>query len=147
METKPVPTFFLAGVMQGARTDGLHDQSYRRRIADTLRRHVPGAEIIDPNDDDCPERSAAPKGSQQRFIDAMQMPLAADAMVAYVPEASMGTAIEMWNCKQSARPVLTISPLKENWAVRFLSDRLFATLEEFEQFAADGGLAELLTQS
>jgi len=35
----------------------------------------------------------------------------------FVPEASMGTAIEMWEAHQHGAAVITISPLKHNWAV------------------------------
>jgi hypothetical protein len=55
----------------------------------------------------------------------------------------MGTAIEMWRAYEKGLPILTISPLAENWAVKFLSTQVFATLEEFETFVVEGGLEEL----
>lgn len=57
-----------------------------------------------------------------------------DVLIAFVPEASMGTAIEMWEAYKNAAVVLTISPLAVNWAVRFLSDMIYRDLPEF--FAA-----------
>ncbi len=40
---------FIAGIMQGSRTDGGIDaQDYRREIAQLLRCHVPGVEVLDP---------------------------------------------------------------------------------------------------
>ena len=59
------------------------------------------------------------------------MAATADVLVAYVPEASMGTAIEMWQAFKAGAHVFTISPLAENWVVKFLSQRVFATLDEF----------------
>jgi len=46
----------------------------------------------------------------------------------------MGTAIEMWECHKKKIPVWTITPMKENWSVKFLSTEIFETLEEFESF-------------
>ena len=45
--------------------------------------------------------------------------------VGFVPEASMGTAIEMWEAYQHGAAVITISPLRHNWAVKFLSHALY----------------------
>jgi hypothetical protein len=46
----------------------------------------------------------------------------------------MGTAIEMWECYQKGVPVWTISPLKENWSVKFLSKKIFESLEQLENY-------------
>ncbi len=53
-------------------------------------------------------------------------------LLAFVPEASMGTAIEMWQAYTAGRTVITISPLELNWTVRFLSHEIYATVEAFE---------------
>ena len=54
-------------------------------------------------------------------------------MIAFVPEASMGTAIEMWEAHEHGRAaVLTISPLDHNWAVRFCSHAIYPDFEAFE---------------
>jgi len=57
-----------------------------------------------------------------------------DVLIAFVPEASMGTAIEMWEAWKNKAVVITISPLKVNWAVRFLSHAIYPDLLAF--FAA-----------
>ena len=44
----------------------------------------------------------------------------------------MGTAIEMWEAHQHGAAVITISPLKHNWAVKFLSHALYADEAQFE---------------
>jgi len=36
-----------------------------------------------------------------------------------------------------------ISPLVENWVVKFLSTRVFPTWEDFEAFVGEGGLEQL----
>ncbi len=62
-------------------------------------------------------------------------------LVAFVPEASMGTAIEMWEAYQHRAAVITISPLKHNWAVKFLSHALYADLAAFELALQSGEIA------
>ena len=50
---------------------------------------------------------------------------ASDLLIAYVPTASMGTALEMYVAHERGVPVVTISPLAENWVVRALSRRVY----------------------
>ena len=69
---------------------------------------------------------------------------ARDLLIAYVPTANMGTALEMYVAHERGVPVVTISPLAENWVVRALSRRVYPNLEGFMravQFA--GSLADL----
>jgi hypothetical protein len=42
---------------------------------------------------------------------------------------------------------LTISPLTENWVIKLLSHRVFATLDEFTQFVARGELETAIASS
>ena len=56
---------------------------------------------------------------------------ASDLLIAYVPTASMGTALEMYVAHARGVPVVTISPLAENWVVRALSRRVYEDLGEF----------------
>ena len=53
----------------------------------------------------------------------------------------MGTAIEMWEAYQHGAAVVTISPLKHNWAVKFLSHALYADEAEFVAALESGQLA------
>ena len=53
----------------------------------------------------------------------------------------MGTAIEMWEAYRNGRVVIAVSPMKHNWAVKFLSHQLYADLDEFEQALASGQVA------
>jgi hypothetical protein len=71
---------------------------------------------------------------------------AADVVVCYVPEASMGTAIEMYLAAQAGAVVLTISPMTANWVIRSYSDRIFPDIEAFERFLAAGELETLWRQ-
>jgi len=139
---------FIAGIMQGSRRDnGVDDQGYRQRIASTIRAWMPDAEIIDPWAMHPDSPAYADDLAKPVFMSLNDAAATADVLVAFVPQASMGTAIEMWQAFKAGARVLTISPLAENWVVKFLSDRVFGTLEEFEQFAAQGGLEGLVSAS
>jgi hypothetical protein len=132
---------FIAGIMQGSRLDDdVDDQGYRQQVSSVLRRYVPGVEIVDPWElfPDSPGYTA--ERGQQVFISMCEAAAQVDAMVAYVPTASMGTAVEMWQAYRAGAPVYCISPLTANWVVRFLSKQVFPSIEAFETFVAEGGL-------
>ncbi len=60
----------------------------------------------------------------------------------------MGTAIEMWEAHEHGPGVvITISPLKRNWAVRFCSHFVYADFDGFEADLASGVLATRITQT
>ncbi len=133
---------FIAGIMQGSRLDdGVDDQSYRRRIAAVLKHHLPGVEIIDPWEIFPDSPGYTDEQGKRVFISMSEAAAQVDALVAYVPRASMGTAIEMWQAAYVGQAkVYCISPLATNWVVRFLSDKVFPSLEAFEEFVAKGGM-------
>ena len=70
-----------------------------------------------------------------------------DVLLAFVPEASMGTAIEMWEAHQHGAAVITVSPLKHNWAVKFLSHAIYADLPEFEAALQSGEVARRIAEA
>ena len=126
---------FIAGIMQGSRLDkDVEDQGYRERIASAIRTRVPEADILDPWAIYPDSPTYGFERGKQVYLSLNDVAAQADVLVAYVPQASMGTAIEMWQAFQAGARVYTISPLAENWVVKFLSDRVFATLDEFIQF-------------
>jgi len=138
--------FFIAGIMQGSCAGvGIHDQSYREAIRTAIRAHFAEVEIIDPIELH-PDAglSYGPEEAKQAMLELAEEAARADVLIAYCPEASMGTAVEMWQAYQAAKPVFTISPLAENWVVKFLSARVFSSLEAFESFVAEGELEKLL---
>jgi hypothetical protein len=67
-----------------------------------------------------------------------------DVLLAFLPEASMGTAIEMWEAYQHGAAVLSISPLRHNWAVKFLSHAVYADLPAFEAAVLSGEVAKII---
>lgn len=138
--------FFLAGIMQGSWQDtSLHDQDYRTYLETMLREHFPGSEIYDPfrnhgtsieYDDD--------QGRRVFFNHNRMCREETDVLIAFAPQASMGTAIEMWEAYQSGAAVFTISPMQHNWAIRFLSHGVYEDLETFERAIASGEVGRLI---
>lgn len=135
---------FLSGIIQGSRRGkDIHTQDYRSALKDVLRRHAPEAELVcpidlHPNSVDYDEAQA-----RETFDDMVRLAAEADVVVAYLPEASMGSAVEMWTAYQRGVPILTISPLAENWVIKLASRQVFPTLADFEAFLAAGGLDKL----
>jgi hypothetical protein len=135
---------FLSGIIQGSRSGkNIHTQDYRSVLKAVLRRYAPQADLVcpidlHPNSVDYDEVQA-----RETFNDMVRLATEVDVVVAYLPEASMGTAVEIWEAHRCGVPVLTISPLVENWVIMLASKQVFATIEDFETFLAAGGLQRL----
>ena len=136
--------FFLAGIMQGSHLgEVLHHQGYRARIKRLLVARFPAANVYDPlahhqnslDYDDVRGRAV--------FEQHNALCREVDVVIAFVPEASMGTAIEMWEAYRHGRIVIAISPLVHNWVIRFCCHRVFHDLESFEAALATGDLQTL----
>ena len=123
---------FIGGVMQASNVgNDLVDQGYRRRIAQALRARWPDVEIIDPLLLH-PNSIAYDDAAARETLFAMaELAALSDLVIAYVPMASMGTALEMYMAYEQGVPVLSISPMVTNWVVRVLSQRIFPNLESF----------------
>lgn len=135
--------------MQGSCTGvDIHDQSYRVAIRAAIKARFTGAEVIDPIELH-PDAglSYGPEEARRALLELAEEAARADVLIAYLPEASMGTAVEMWQAYRAGKLVLTISPLAENWVVKFLSTRVFPSLEAFESFVAEGELEKLLERN
>ena len=136
---------FLAGIMQGSHLGAvLHNQDYRQRLKTLLPQHLPQAEIYDPLADHSSSLDYDADQGRSVFMHHNQMCSEIDVLIAFVPEASMGTAIEMWEAHRHGRVVFSISPLEHNWAIRFLSHEIYPDLESFEQALVSGKVAEII---
>lgn len=138
---------FLAGIMQGSHTKAvLHEQDYRERIKGLIARHLPEADVYDPLADHAKSLEYGERKGRDVFFHHNLMCRDVEVLLAFVPSASMGTAIEMWEAYQHGAAVVTISPLRLNWAVKFLSHVLYADLEEFSSALEDGSLARKIRE-
>ena len=136
---------FIAGIMQGSRKDRyIDDQDYRRIISETLSEHRADVEIVDPNE-------LHPNGvdyddelAKATLLEMAYLASKVDLTVAYVPQASMGTALEMWNAFEANVPLVTISPMAANWVIKHLSSVVLPDLDTFRRWVTDGGFDKLL---
>ncbi len=138
-------SFFLAGIIQGSIAHkGIHNQDYRDKIRALLERHFPEGKVYCPFDNHPDSINYGKKKSENVFFDLMRRASEADVLVAFLPEASMGTAIEMWEAYHKNKVIISISPLKENWAVKNLSTAIFNDISAFERSIENGELRKMI---
>ena len=134
--------FFLAGIMQGSHLGAvLHNQNYRDRLKELLEEHFPAAEVYDPLSDHSQSLDYDEATGREVFYHHNRLCRQVDVVVAFVPEASMGTAIEMWEAHEHGKAVvISISPLLHNWAIKFCSHLVYGDFESFEADLISGKL-------
>jgi hypothetical protein len=139
---------FIGGIMQGSISEmAIHGQDYRTRIAGLLRRHYPGVEILDPFDLH-PNSVEYDQGrAVETFLAMLDRAAAADVLIAYLPEASLGTAAEIWRAYAAGKPVYVLSPMVHNWMLWATATRILPDWDAFETFIAQGGLAPHLQRT
>lgn len=136
---------FLAGIIQGSLVEAdIHGQDWREPIRRAFRRHAPQADIYCHYTEHPESITYDLPEIRTTLADGNRRAGACDVLVAYLPSASMGTAIEMHEAVRGGAVVLTITPMTANWVVRAYSDRVFPSIEAFEAFLADGELPRLL---
>jgi hypothetical protein len=139
---------FICGIIQGSISDlAVHEQSYRARLRALVEKYLPGAEIYCPvslHPESIKYDEATAFRVFEESIDAVR---GSDLLVAYLPEASMGSAIEMWEAKQAGVKVVAITPLEHNWVVKYASDLVVGTIEEFERELRASTVAKLIQRS
>lgn len=137
--------FFLAGIIQGSiHGDDIHSQDYRERIKEIICQSIPDADVYCPIENHPNSLRYDDGYAREVFLGHIDQGAEADVLVAFLPEASMGTAVEMWEAWKSGRVVISVTPMGLNWTVKFLSTRICETLEEFEEFVSGGELSALL---
>ncbi len=137
---------FLAGIMQGSHVAALvHDQTYRNTLRDLVQAHWPEAEVYDPFANHATSVGYDMGRAREVFLGHIEMCRAFDLIVAYIPEASMGTAIEIWEAHRHARAVVTITPLVHNWVVQLASRAVYRDFDAFAYALHAGDIDRLLT--
>lgn len=137
--------FFIAGIIQGSYRDtSVSPQDYRKVIKELLENNFSGSTVYCPVQNHPDSVKYSTEKAAQVFHGHIDIVKASDAVVVYLPEASMGSSIEMWEAWKHNIPVVTITPMAANWVVRILSAHVCAGLEEFASFTVSGGFAGLL---
>lgn len=126
---------FVAGIIQGSRVDdGIFPQDYRKRLVPLLRDCIPGASIYDPVSLYPASVSFPDEKGRKVFMRLMRKAGECDVLIAFLPEASLGTGIELYQANRAGALVLTVSPMRHNWAVKYLSSRMFEDVDGLEEY-------------
>lgn len=136
---------FIAGVMQGERRDDqIESQTYRTQISEALCSHLEDVEIIDPWAMNPESVSYDDETARRTFLTLTREAGEVDLLIAYLPAASMGTAMEMWQAYLRGVHIVAITPLVHHWAVRFTADQILPNLESLIALIENGGLVRAL---
>ena len=138
---------FLAGIIQGSKVAAeIHSQDWRTGVRELLGRHLPDAQVY-CHYSEHPNSITYDLPDIRRTFDAgLRRARDCDVLVAFLPSASMGTAIEIYEAARGGAAVLLITPMAANWVVRYYGDRIFPDLAAFERFLAGGELADLVAE-
>lgn len=126
---------FICGIIQGSHPDlSVHKQAYRDELRRLVEKNLPHSEVycpvsLHPESPSYDDRQAA-----QVLEESVEAAKASDLLIAYVPEASMGSAIEIWEAKRAGVKVVSITPLKDNWVIRYASDVILENCGELEAY-------------
>ncbi len=122
---------FIGGVMQGSRNSGIEDQDYRLEITKALVARWPDVQIIDPVVLHPNSVTYDDTMARETLFELAELASQSDVLIVYLPQASMGTALEMYMAYQQGVPVLAITPLTENWVVRAVARQVFPDIAAF----------------
>jgi len=136
---------FLAGIIQGSLVAAeIHPQDWRGPVVEAIRRHVPDADIYCHYSEHPDSIAYDLPRIRSTLNEGVERARRSDLLVAYLPSASMGTAIEIYEAARSGAVVVTITPMAANWVLRGYSDAILPDVASLERFLADGGLDVLL---
>jgi len=137
---------FIAGIMQGSRPDHLiGDQDYRARITAALEKCWPGVHISDPYAMHPESVDYEMDAVRTTFESLTSLAGEADLLIAYLPTASMGTAIEMWTAYRANKYIIAVTELRHNWVVKVTADEVVPDMDALLELLESGRLAEILS--
>jgi len=133
--------------MRGSRTDAaLHEQDYRQELRELIGLHFPGASIYDPLEIPPSSLGLQRPDRPQRLHAYNRMCRQVDVLVGLPPAGLDGHGHRDVGSPSGGAAVFTITPLRKNWAVKFLSHEIFADLAEFRQAVECGRLAQRMPE-
>ncbi len=136
---------FIAGIIQGSnRGLDVYDQTYRHSIKAILKEAFPKSILFCPVEHHPYSTLYDDKKAKDIFFKHLDILRQSHGLIVYLPEASLGSSIEMWESYQQKIVIVTISPMVSNWVVRLFSDRICETMDCFESFVKSGELRRLL---
>jgi hypothetical protein len=135
---------FLAGIIQGSKVAAeIHRQDWREPIRRLLERYAPRAEVYCHYSNHPDSITYDLPRIIETFDEGLAHVIDCDVLIAYLPSASMGTAIEMYEAHRSGAAVVAVTPMAANWVVRAYSDRIVPDLAALEGLFASGEMEKL----
>jgi hypothetical protein len=137
---------FIAGVMQAERLDDqIVSQDYRTRITQALQSAFPQATITDPFALNPGSVNYDEKQARHTFLTMTKKASEVDLLIAYLPQVSMGTAMEMWEAFQAGAYIVAITPHVHHWAIRFTANEILPDLGSLEEMIGNGRLQQIMS--
>ena len=132
---------FISGVMQGSiQGTGIQKQDYRHRITTIIQKYHPTVEIVDPIKLFPDSVAFGEEKAKETLVKLVDIATNADLVVAYLPEASMGSAMEMLRAYDKGKPIVTITPMQKNWFILAMSNVIVPSFEAFEDWVSKTNL-------
>ena len=154
--------YFLSGVMQGSSTASdasrievkgvsVVSQDYRALMKEAILKADSSAKVLEPWDlvgkvvkdmygPDVPKEEyfKADKDVATTFQHCVDQAAMSDVVVSYLPEASMGSAVEIHAARLQGKRIIAIAPgrMAGNWVVRSYSDNKIDTIDELPDLIA-----------
>lgn len=139
---------FIAGIMQGSnKGHGILKQDYRQLIRDAVKTQHPDAEIVDPFSLFPDSVTYDKERARQTLFTLADEAGSSDILIAYLPEASMGTALEMIRAYDNGKAIISISPMEKNWVIQAVSTKIFPSLDDFCAWVRQTHLSGLIDTS
>ncbi|MGC9454852.1 MAG: hypothetical protein ACP5HU_08290 [Phycisphaerae bacterium] len=136
---------FLAGIIQGSLTEAaIHPQDWREPVREALSQCLNDARVYCHYSEHPDSITYELPDIRRTLQEGLDRAADCDLLIAYLPSASMGTALEMYVASAGGAVVVTITPMSANWVVRAYSDAILPDIEAFEEFCRKGKLSELL---
>jgi hypothetical protein len=139
---------YISGILQGStQGDGIQEQGYRQVISAAVQRRYPEAEIYDPFSLFPDSVTYGDQRSKRALFKMAEAAASADIVIAYLPKASMGSALEMIRAYDHGRTIISISSMEKNWFIRAVSTTIFSCLDDFCEWVEHTDLAKLAAKS
>ncbi|MCD4656478.1 MAG: hypothetical protein K8S87_02925 [Planctomycetes bacterium] len=132
MSKKSEIKIFVSGIVHGSRENDVYPQCYRKRIVDVIEKSWQSAIVICPTIVNSKSLTESVTETAKAFEQQLSLLKKSNIVVAYIPEASMGTAIEIYNASMRGKYVVTITPLISNRMIRMFSHDIYDSVDSFE---------------
>lgn len=142
------PIFYISGMMQGSQNGlRIHDQRYRIEIKTAIKTFFPESKIVCPFEIFSSRKNIFSKNIEKEFTKMVELAGQADVVISFIPEASMGSAVEIWTAHNKGRIVIAISKMKNNWLLISGADIIIPSIKALYNLFKNGWLEKKLQRN